>query len=170
MSSVLKMLAKLLLVYPMHVQLRGDPGTCVGSYRVRRYFYPSLSSLIFPSHSPAFRTHCPVPLARKMFQSAFELQVPPVGYSSICVEGHAQGNAVREKGKKSPRNSFAHGLHLQALISFCSLLVLVYFRVLRKLLFVFCPKSLAVISGKEKLYWVCSILECCKVGFEFKIV
>ena len=77
----------------------------------------------------------------------------------LHVWGHAQGKAVRGKGKTIFILS-SDGFHLIVLIYLCNLLLVIYFRVFRELLFLVGSQVLAITSERERLYQACCILEC----------
>ena len=90
----------------------------------------------------------------------------------LHVWGHAQGKAERGKGKAIFILS-SDGFHLIVLIYLCNLLLVIYFRVFRELLFLLGSQVLAITSERERdfprlaAFW--NVLTI-KVGFEPKII
>ena len=88
--------------------------------------------------------------------------------------GHAQGKAERGKGKAIFVLS-SDGFPLIVLIYLCNLLLVIYFRVFRELLFLLGSQVLAITSERERerdfprlaAFW--NVLTI-KVGFEPKII
>ena len=79
----------------------------------------------------------------------------------LHVWGHAQGKAERGKGKAIFVLS-SDGFPLIVLIYLCNLLLVIYFRVFRELLFLLGSQVLAITSERERerLSQACCILEC----------
>lgn len=98
-SSILKTLAILLLVCPMHVHLRGAPWTCVGSCTELEDFLLQLSPLqYFPHIFQPTGPYFPVPLARKMMLQSLSCKCKQWGIAPCG--GPCSGQCYERTGKE----------------------------------------------------------------------